>query len=1227
MRRFAFEAIAVLALGSCLWGQGTTSRVVGTVTDPTGAVIPGVQVTLTNEGTGVAFHTTSTQAGTYAFEAIQVGTYRVDIVAAGFRKFTSPGNRVIVSEPTKVNARLEVGSSTEAVEVSGAAELVQTSTSGNIGSTISQSTLADLPIVGTRERSPLDLVYTQPGVTPTDGNMAGGGIYIHGARDRAWNYTLDGIDDNEASYGGSNNTPAQMNPDALSEVQLMTSNGTAEWGRNSGGMVAMTTRSGTNEFHGDGFFFYRTPRFNANEWRNNTDGLAKRQFVQQIPGFDLGGPVRLPHYNGRNKTFFFVNFQYLHTHETGSYTFPVYTQQARQGLFRYVVGGRNLPANVAGAAVDAAGNPMAGLNIGTYNVIQNDPEHLGQNAATMKQINAMPLPNNFSSCGGSVCDGLNVAGFNEVAPQSQVNKDVTFRFDQVLTQNQTAFARVTLEEEDTNCDQVNGGEPRFPGGPCTVNTTRSPRNMAFGWRWTPGPRSTNELVVGEQHYVYNFETPGATAAYPDLSWYTQVAFPYANAIGNLRTITTYQAVDNYSHEVGAHSLKFGTNLRLVRHQDNRGSVGSWDVTPIVDFHPSVNTVDPVAFGIPGTGLNQTYDLPTLQEMINEQLGRVGNIYQGFVAQNGNSWAPAGTTYTFDARYPELDFYGMDTWKVTRNFTIDYGLRWEIQLTPTDANGFIKHPNQPITIGTAPNNALSWQSGNLYNSYFTGFEPSVGFAWDPTGHGRMSIRANYRLADDRINTFLLSSKIFQNLPGSSYTVANNAFGQGGGRLTSAGLVPIQAPPAAPNTLLTPPDATNNATYVMDPGYRPPKTHMYSAGIQYEVARNTKLQVDYIGRHALHLLGAYNDNDYGQNIQTNGFLNAFNTVAAGGQSALMNQLEGQDTRLRAGETGSDLVRRLYPTDLRTGQVADLAKQIGQRTQVVNGKTMTMPQLAGLGPYYFVPYPQFGGGMYVIDSNDYSHYNGMEVRLEHNFANGLYFQFAYTLSKSMDTRSFDPTSTVVSGGTLQSAGDTPFDLHNRDGNYALSDFNRTHAIQGLYTYNLPFGKNKKFLTNVPGVLNQVVGGWEVSGFLTIFSPRPFTIWSGYYTFSSVVTSPANCNNCNSSMGTAFEDPSTGYIWFFNQNQLKQFQNQPGAGQLGNTGRNGFQQLWQYDTDMALLKHFQITERQRLEFRAEATNLSNSVNFGYPTTSVAASTFGRIKDDVTNASRKIQMGLKYYF
>ncbi len=1207
MRNNFFIFCLLLAFTGFAAAQGTTSRIVGTVSDPSGAVVPGAQVAVVNEGTSVTFRTTSTDTGTFVFESLQVGMYRMEIEAPGFKKYISGGNRLVIGEPTTIHATLQVGAAAETVEVTSAAEVVQTSTSGNFGSLVEQRVLQDLPIVGTRGRNPLDLVYVQPGVVVADGNMAGGGIFAHGARDRSWNYTLDGIDNNEASYGGSNTLPTRVNPDSLAEFQVITGNGTAEYGRNSGGQVAMVTRSGTNRLHGNAFFFYRTPRFNANEWENNTNRLGKRQFVQQIPGFSIGGPIL------RDRTFFFLNLQWLRTHETGSFTSTVYTDTARKGIFRYVVGGRNQPAGVAGASVDTAGNPLAGLNIGSYNLNANDPQKIGQDSTVMKQVNQMPLPNNFT-----VGDGLNTAGFTYVAPQFERQHDVNMKIDHVISSRQTVFARFSFGEQDTNCDQVNGGQPMYPGGPCWVNTTRTPRNLATNWRWMPTARTTNELVVGFNHYTYNFLTPTANSAVPDITWYSQVTMPVPSAVGNLRTITTYQAVDNFSYIHGAHNFKTGVNLRLVRHQDERGSVGSWNVTPIVDFDTSVNTVDPATFHLPGSrDLNQAYDLPRLQSMVNFQLGRVGSIYQGFVAQDGSSWAPAGQTYRFDARYPELDFYWQDNWKVRRNLTFDLGLRWELKLTPRDPRNTIKHPNQAITIGTAPSTALTWVTGSLFHSDTNNFGPSVGLAWDPTSRGKMSIRANYRLAFDRVNTFLSSSKIFQNLPGSTYTIANTSFGQSGGRFAN---LPRLSPPVKPSDLLTPPNNTTNQMHVFDPAYRAPKTHMWGLGFQYEIFKNTKLEIDYLGRHALNLLGAYNVNNF--DIFHNGFLEAFNTVKAGGQSTLMNQLMSVDSRIRAGETGSELVRRLYASNLTNNSVAALAKSIGTRIQ--NGKTL--PELSGLGSFFFVPYPQFMGALNVIDSNDFSHYHGLEIRLERAFTGGVSFSGSYTLSRSMDVRSFDPTSTTVGTGTAQSASATPFDLRNRYLNYARSDFDRRHVWQGRWVWELPFGKGKWWASDVSGALHHVLGDWEVAGFLTVFSPRPFTVYSGQYNISSTVTATADCKGCTEGMGAPFDDPASGYKWFFNQSQIAQFSN-PAPGSMGNTGRNFFNQGWRWGMDMALLKRIRISERFRLEYRAEATNFTNSPSFAYPTTSIASSTFGRIKDSLVSSSRKIQMALKLTF
>ena len=199
-----FCLIFVVCACGAAFAQGTTSRVLGTVQDSSGAVVPNASVKLISEGTRVTFETKTSAAGNYVFEAVQSGSYELDVEAAGFRTFTSRNNMVSIGQPATVNVKLEVGALSDKVEVQAAADTVQTSNSGNYGNLVTSQAVMDLPIVGTRGRNPLDLVIMQPGVV--SGSPTGGGIMVHGARDRAWNYTLDGIDVNDSSQGGSNTT-------------------------------------------------------------------------------------------------------------------------------------------------------------------------------------------------------------------------------------------------------------------------------------------------------------------------------------------------------------------------------------------------------------------------------------------------------------------------------------------------------------------------------------------------------------------------------------------------------------------------------------------------------------------------------------------------------------------------------------------------------------------------------------------------------------------------------------------------------------------------------------------------------------------------------------------------------------------------------------------------------------------------------------------------------------
>ncbi|MBE3134225.1 MAG: Plug domain-containing protein, partial [Acidobacteria bacterium] len=1063
-----------------------------------------------------------------------------------------------------------------------------------------------LPIVGARGRNPLDLVLTQPGVV--SGANTGGGTHVYGARDRSWNFTLDGIDNNETSAGGSNFSPLRANPDSLAEFKVLTGNQTAEYGRNSGGQVAMITRSGTNQLHGTGFYFRRQPSFNAAEWEGNLISAKKEQFFQNIQGFSLGGPIQ------KNKMFYFGNLQVLRANRTVQTTSTTYTELARQGLWRYVIGGRNQPAGLATSSVDTSGNVLPGVQVGTYDIRANDPQRLGLSPEVQRLVAMMSLPNNFT-----VGDGLNTAGYTFFPEEWEKQYDSVIKIDRVLSNRHYAYARVAWGRQDTICDRANTGWPAFSDAKCRVDTFRNPFNLAASWRWNPKSNLVNEFVFGINRFDFDFVTPEMDTSVP-----FYINLPVLNPVdtqhGNQRGIRTWQFVDNVSWTTGAHNMKFGTNMRFQRHQDVRGSVGGYNVTPWIDFSTSVNTVDPATFGIP-SAINTAYDRPALQSSINFLLGRVGYVQRGFVSTAaGDQYAPGGTEFNFSGNFPEIDFFVQDTWKPRRNITIDAGLRWELKLAPSNPDDLIRRPGVRVAVGEQATSSLKWDRGKLYENDLNNVAPSVGIAWDPKGDGKSVLRGNYRMAFDRINTFVISSAIFQSIPGITAGVSNTAFGQNGGRLQNVGPVIASLQPTFnPESFVQPPAVSTSSMRVMDSTFQTPLTHAWAISYQKEIMSKTVLEVAYIGRRASKLFGAYNVNQ--AEIMSNGFLDAFNAVQSGGQSGLMNQLLQLDTRRLSSETGSDMVRRLYTSNLQTNNVAGLAATLGSRIQ--SGQTLS--ELAGLGPYFFFPYPQFLGGLIVIDSNDRSQYNALQVQIERRHTAG-YVQVAYTLSKSKDTRSFDPAFTTAATGNAQSASSTPFDIKNRDLNWSPSDFDRRHVIQGSFSLELPFGQGKRIGGNASGALDRILSGWNLAGTVTYESGRPFTVYAGTNTLSNVVQTPANCDGCSANLGSVFRVPPTDYIWFFDEADRAKFST-PAPGEFSNVGRNYFIGPPSLNINFSLGKRIRIVKSQALEVRMDATNFLNQPSFGFPTAALTSTTFGRIYNSVVSGSRKIQLGVKYYF
>ena len=1224
--RSVLSIVLLFSLNAGAFAQGSASRVTGVVTDSSGAVVPEARVTLTNEGTKLSFTTETSAAGAFVFDSVQIGTYTLAVEKGGFKKFLATGNVVNIGQPTTVNATLEVGQVAEIVEVRGGAETVQTSSSGNFGTIVEQRIVERLPIVGVRGRNPLDLVLLQPGVV--NGANTGGGIHVNGTRDRAWNFTLDGIDINETSAGGSNFSPLRTNPDSISEFKVITSNPTAEFGRNSGAQVALVTRSGSNEFHGNLFEFYQTPRFHANEFANNLNDVTKPQFVQHIAGGSLGGPVWIPKiYDGHNRTFFFTNLQFLRTRETRTVTSNVYTQTARNGVFRYVAGGQNNPAGVSGASVDAQGNVLPGVNVKSYSIVANDPAGRGLDPTVQQVIGLTPLPNNFT-----VGDGLNIAGYSWTPIQRENQEDLTVKIDHLINPNHAVYGRWAQGNQDTIGDFVNDGWSRFPGTPRIVDTIRRPQNLALNWRWTLTDRLTNEAIFGINKFKFDFFNPDPNSADNPPFFFGLVTSPLDPTVGNLRELTTYQVVDNLSWIRGSHAYKAGLNFRFQKHEDRRGSVASANVRAFADFSRTVNPVDPTTFRLP-TDINTSNDRPRLQSAINELLGRVGNINQAFVAESDDAYAAPGTLFVFASRFDELDFYVQDNWRLRPNLTLDFGLRWEIKNSPRSVNGsIILRPDQDIHIGATPSTTLTWVEQELHDDDVNNFGPSIGIAWDPFGTGKTSVRANYRIAYDRMNTFVVSSTIYQSEPGLTLGVVNQTFGQGGGRLSDG--LPVLSPPAGltPTQLRQPAAFSAGSIHVIDPNWVAPRTQQWGFSVQREVGWNTVVELNYIGNKGEHLFGAYNINQV--NIQTNGFIDAFKTVQSGGQSTLINQLLGPDPARRPNETGSDMVRRLFLPELNLNSVAALAATLARRT----AGGVPLPQASGLGATFFFPFPQFAGGLNVLDSGDRSIYNAFQVIVNRRSSSGLTLQASYTLAKSMDTRSFDPAFTRVGTGSTQNASSTPFDIRNRELNYARSDFDRRHSFQGSAVYDLPFGKGQQFASDINGALERIVGGWSVTGSVVATTGRPFTVYSGANTYSNVLQSPANCSGCRPDIIRRMFEATSGTEFYLTPSQrgaafdtatlTRGIFSVPEPGQLGNTGRNYFTTPGFFNLNLAVGKSTRITETHRLDYRLEMQNATNTPSFGLPNSAVITdSTFMRARGNTVSTARKIQMALKYVF
>jgi len=1270
----------VLLVASMASAQVSTSNISGTVTDKSGAVIVGAKVVAKNEATGVKYETTTTSAGSYTISSLSPGQYTITVTHPGFKTLTSAHNVLTVGAPLVVDVTLELGATSEVIEVEATYERLDT-TSAMLSGVVGRSQIVGLPLNG---RNPLNLIVFEPGVVQRPGGALGSGTHVYGSRDRAHNVTIDGIDANESSVPNPQSNIYRLSPDNVQEYRVVTHNATSEFGRNSGANVAIATRSGTNEFHGDVGYSHRNTALNANEFFNNASGVDRPILLLHQFGGNVGGPII------KNRTFFFFSYAGNRIKQTQpiSQSFGVpsaYTRTAKQGIFRFVrgtvsAGGQSFTRNDR-LLVDASGNLLPGVPlcggattincVASYNMFGSDPAGIGPDTNMMAMINSFPLPNNFSSVG----DGLNTAGFSWNTPSRFKGPFFLLRGDHKFNDNHNLFARMLWSKYDTTeGDLLNARGATFPGFAPLGEVFRSSQSLAISYRAVLSQSMVNEFTTGYSRFQFFFSlvesnAPSNPPPYGQECFGTDslgnIDTPFCNTPHTQRAVSTIQFIDNFSYTRGAHSIRTGFNFRFYRHNDERGVPGGLNLSPTIIFSRSIrspfgataNTAPGVAQGfatvptVSGTSIN-SIDNNTLQQTIVELMGIPARVQQTYQADFANDLF-TNNLYVLGTRAKHFNVYLQDQWKVRRNLTATFGVRWEWNQPPKDCCDRTFVPDLAVDgsqgrVTYVP--ADSWFGRNNANA----FAPRISLAWDPWSNGKTVVRAGWGIAFDTISTFQVTS-IGGKVPGSVFQCRVDVQATAAGsapcmdipnnlRLTGllAAINPfaLPIPNSRPSALYSPPEqraGTAPSVGAFSPNLKVPTVHEWSLTIQRELPWRFTAQVGYVGKRGMRLFHSYDINQ----IRTDqpGLLQEFLVAQQNLFICQNNSLACLAAQTTAGISAANRTADNFANFGLAGQLSlpiltQLLGATSNASSVFRGSNATDVTLNGLGGLInrvdvndtiaprgfaantFRRNAQFADIFYLDNSGD-SYYHGLIAQLRRRFEKGLTMGLAYTLSKSIDTLSVDPTGATSGGGLSTTNERTPVDARNIRMDRALSGFDNRHVIVTNALYELPFGQGRRWGSQLPKALNHIVGGWTLTGIYSWQSGEPFSIESGVLTVHNAKVSRADLRGPFIAPKVQEAPGITGPVVYNTSPLITDNRNPnyncrnvltesgaatttffciPPPGQFGNLGRNVFKGPGFWNMDIGILKTIPITERVNLQFRTEMFNALNHVNFDNP-------------------------------
>lgn len=907
---FIFVILAVCGLP--VFGQVTpTGSIGGAVTDPQGAVVPNATITVTNKSTGVTRTATTGDSGTFAIPQLPTGVYTVTVQAtSGFKKSQVTDVKVDVGTPATVNVTLEVGTAQETVTIVGGGEVIQTQ-SATIGTTLTGRQITDIP---TASRDALDLVLALPGTTTVGRPRQSS---VNGLPKGALNITLDGINvqDNLLKSNDGFFTYIRPRTDAISEVTVSTSNPGAESSGEGAFQIKFVTQGGGNKYHGGGYWYYRTPGLNANYWFNNRDlppdpvtGRAPRtDIILNQPGFKIGGPISIPKlFSGKDKAFFFANYEEYRLPESTLRTRNVLSAAAQAGTYQFFSSTFTPPAIGLGASTTCTGSGSSRIcSVPLYTVAAG----AGLVASADPTVSTL-LGSIRSAIPGSKATGdptIEQATF--INHGGQLRRFPTVRFDFNLTKKHHLENIWNYQQFGGVVDFLNGVDPAFPGFPNHGSQTSIRFSDSMAWRWTVSNNIVNEARYGIVGGTVLFFGEVGASQFTNQGGNNLSLGNYASGGFTLQsaTVTTgpqrrnspvREFSDSLSWIKGNHSLNFGaTATRIAFWQQLQ------TVVPSVVFTTS-SSLDPAP-------VNAFNFLPATQQAGASQLyallsGRVS-------AFNGNArLSETNNQYTYlgplisRAHSLEWGLFGQDNWRFRPNITLTFGLRYERQ-APIQADnntyagvsfaGLFGESGagnlfKPGTVsGSQTQYTLFAKGTKAYNP--TGiFLPSFGFTYSPnwtkgllrrfTGEsGQTVIRGGFSMASVREGTNVFQAVIGSNPGGTLSANRNLTFGNlpVGTYLRNGGLTPpptcsspgtpvgcVPSTPTYPNSgLIT--DSVN----AFDPNLKIGYVESWSIGIQREIKKDNVFEVRYIGNRGHKLWRQVDLNEL--NVVENGVYSEF------------------------------------------------------------------------------------------------------------------------------------------------------------------------------------------------------------------------------------------------------------------------------------------------------------------------------------------------------------------